>query len=148
MVKVLMLAVVMLAIGGGGAFFYVQNMAAPAAEGEAAEAAPEKKAKPVYWAFEPAFVVNLPDGAYMRYLKVDVNLMMRDPTLAEALDLHTPVLRNRLLMLFSSADYQSLMARSGKEALQAAALAEVNAQLEDVGVAPVEALYFTNFVLQ
>ena len=45
---------------------------------EAAEADKQAQAEPVYWAFEPAFVVNLPDGAYMRYLKVDLALMTRD----------------------------------------------------------------------
>lgn len=143
--KLLMGLLFAAAVGGGGGWYYFTQLAPP--PGEAAE--PER-VEPVYWAFEPAFVVNLPDGAYMRYLKVDLTLMTRDPKLPELLDRHAPLLRNELLMLFSNADYEALLAAEGKERIRREAIASLNARLVDLGAAEggIENLYFTSFVMQ
>lgn len=144
--KMLMGLLFLAAVGGGGGWYYLTQMA-PA---EAAEAETERRAPPIYWSFEPAFVVNLPDGAYMRYLKVDLALMTRDAELPAALEQHTPLLRNELLMLFSNSDYEALLSADGKEALRTSAIDSLNERLIELGAAEgaIENLYFTSFVMQ
>lgn len=150
--KTLAIVVFVAALSAGGAWYYFQHVAATEMA-EGGEQAVAKKADPVYWQFEPAFVVNLPDGAYMRYVKLDIALMVHDADLPALLEKHLPVLRNAILMLVSSASYEDLLSLEGKEGLRAAILAALNAQLVELGViadpaAGIQALYFTNFVMQ
>lgn len=151
--KTLAIVVFVAAMSAGGAWYYFQHVASnPAAEGSE-EDAPKAKAEAVYWQFEPAFVVNLPDGAYMRYVKLDIALMMHDMELPLVLEKHLPVLRNAILMLVSDATYEDLLTLEGKEALRTAIIDALNAQLVDLGVIKeaaegIQALYFTNFVMQ
>lgn len=146
LMKMLMGLLFAAAVGGGGGWYYFTQMAPV----EAADAEAEKRAPPIYWSFEPSFVINLPDGAYMRYLKVDLALMTRDAKLPAALEQHTPLLRNELLMLFSNAEYERLLSAEGKEALRAEAISSLNARLVELGAAEggIENLYFTSFVMQ
>jgi len=151
--KTLAIVVFVAALSAGGAWYYFQQVATnPAAEGGEKEA-PKPKAEAVYWQFEPAFVVNLPDGAYMRYVKLDIALMVHDAELPAVLDKHLPVLRNAILMLVSDATYEELLSLEGKEALRAAILGTLNAQLVELELIAepadgIQALYFTNFVMQ
>lgn len=144
--KLLMGLLFAAAVGGGGGWYYFTQMAPV----EASEAETVKRADPIYWPFDPAFVVNLPDGAYMRYLKVDLALMTRDVQLPAMLEKHAPLLRNELLMLFSNAEYEKLLNAEGKESLRADAISSLNARLVELGAAEggIEDLYFTSFVMQ
>jgi flagellar FliL protein len=59
------------------------------------------------------------------------------------------VIRNALVLLFSSQDYSILSDAAGKQKLQAQALEAVRKILEKrLGRPGVEALYFTSFVMQ
>ncbi|MFN7550779.1 MAG: flagellar basal body-associated FliL family protein, partial [Pseudomonadota bacterium] len=63
--------------------------------------------------------------------------------------LHTPAIRDRLLLLFGTKTAEELAAREGRETLRLMALAEANkVMLEETGKDAVEALYFTSFVTQ
>jgi flagellar protein FliL len=60
-----------------------------------------------------------------------------------------PVIRNALVMLFSSQTYAGLSDTSGKVKLQAQALDAVRKVVADkIGKPDVDALYFTSFVMQ
>lgn len=144
--KLLMGLLFAAAVGGGGGWYYFTQVE----QVEASEAETVKRADPIYWSFEPAFVVNLPDGAYMRYLKVDLTLMTRDVQLPVTLEKHAPLLRNELLMLFSNAEYEKLLSAEGKESLRAEAIRSLNVRLVELGAAEggIEDLYFTSFVMQ
>lgn len=134
--------VLMLLGGGGGAFWFLHGRAK-------AQAAPEVQAPPQYIALDPAFVVNLADTDAVRYLQADVQLLTRDKATAEAVELHRPSIRNRLLLLFGQQSSQQLNGRSGKERLQQSALTEVRAVLKAQGAADkVDALLFTSLVTQ
>lgn len=136
-------AVVVLAGGGAGAYFAL----AGGGEAKKAEAAAPLPAQ--YYALTPAFVVNLADTGSTRYLQADVQLMTRDAETLAALALHTPAIRNRLLLLFGSQREAQVADRAGKEALQKKALAEVRAALKAEKAADkVDALYFTSLVTQ
>lgn len=141
--------VLLLVVAGGAGWWFMQSRAAP--EGKAAEAAKAAPTRPPaqYYPLEPAFVVNLADTDAVRYLQADVQIMTRDPATAAALELHTPAIRNRLLLLFGQQSAEQLAQRSAKERLQEKALAEVVAVLRAEAAADkVEAVLFTSLVTQ
>lgn len=156
-----LVTVLLLALAGTGAWawFAVANAkstAAPGAEeGTAghggAEAAPAggKRGPAIYFALDPAFVVNLADPDLVRYLQADVQLMTRDPATAAAIELHAPAIRNRLLLMFGQHTAAQLSQRAAKERLQESGRDEVRSLLKAEGApAAVEAMYFTSFVTQ
>lgn len=126
--------------GGGGAFALLRHDAPPAAK-------PLGPAQ--YIALEPSFVVNLADPGSVRYLQTDVQLLTRDAETAEAIKLHAPIIRNKLLLLFGQQTSAQLDGRGGKEKLQTQALAEVKNTLKAQQAAnKVDALLFTSIVIQ
>lgn len=135
------LALVAVVSAGGGVAFWFLKPSAPAT------AKPPGPAQ--YIALEPAFVVNLADEGGARYLQADVQLQIRDADTASAVALHTPIIRNKLLLLFGQQTSQQLTGRNGKEQLQAQALAEVKKTLKAQHAAnQVDALLFTSIVIQ
>lgn len=151
----IIIAVVVAAGAGGGIAWFMSKKAAPAEPGAEvpaaaeAHAAPPPGAKPEYIALEPPFVVNLADASGDRYLQVEVQLMGRTPKIGDTVKEHMPVIRNRLLLLFSQQTTETLRSREAKEKLQTDALKEVQAVLtEATGSTGIEAVYFTSFVTQ
>lgn len=104
---------------------------------------------PTYISLDPPFVVNIERPGRRGYLQVTIMVMTREPALADALQKHDPVIRNNLLMLFGSKQWQEIDGRDGRERLRHEALAEINLVLEE-NEAPgmLEELYFTGFVMQ
>jgi flagellar FliL protein len=142
--------IVVAAAAGGGIWYLIgKKSAAPAAAPKAA-ATGALPAAALYFALDPAFVVNLngpADGP--RYLQVEVQLMTRDPVALKNLESNAPAIRSRLLMLFSQVQPQDIADRPGKEKLQAQALAEVQKLMKaETGNKGAEALLFTSFVTQ
>jgi flagellar FliL protein len=59
------------------------------------------------------------------------------------------MIRNELVLLFSSKTYAALNTREGKEELQSQALASVRSVLQkEAGTQDVEAVFFTSLVMQ
>lgn len=139
-------------VGAGVAFFLSRGAEKPEPSSEvpADAAAPAEPSAPAqYLALDPPFVVNLADTSGDRYLQVEVQLMSRTPKMEETLKQHMPVIRNRLLLLFSQQTVEGVRSREAKEQLQADALKEVQAVLtEATGKPGIDALYFTSFVTQ
>lgn len=150
----------LLAIGlsVGGTLFFLGKDDKPKAdkEGEevvAEEGAEDKAAKAkqlaLYEPMIPAFITNYNLNGKQRYMQVTVALMARDEKQLEALKVHMPMLRNQLVMLFSSQDFASLMTPVGKEMLRQQATAKVQELAKkETGNLVVEQVLFTNFVLQ
>lgn len=134
---------VMVGAGGGTAFVMLRSDHAK----PKAEQTPRGPAQ--YIPLEPAFVVNLADAGDAKYLQADVQLLTRDPKTAEAITLHMPLIRNRLVLLLGQQTAAQLNGREGKEQLQAQALNEVKSVLK-AQQAPnhVDALLFTSLVIQ
>lgn len=117
-------------------------------EKPAEEAAQEQKPA-VYFAFDPPLIVNFDDGQAVRFLQLQIEVLARDPKVVDAVKLHSPVIRNNLLMLLNGRDYKALMNREGKEALRQECLKEVQRILaKETGKPGIEDLYFTSFVVQ
>ncbi|MCF7202757.1 flagellar basal body-associated protein FliL [Pseudomonas oligotrophica] len=142
----------LLAIGlsiGGTVFFLGRDEATPDAAAEQAAGAPDGKQAAVYEPLAPAFIVNFAHNGRQRYMQVSVALMSRDQLALDALKQHMPLLRNRLVMLFSGQDFAALMTPVGKEMLRQQATSTVQELAQkEIGKLAVEQVLFTNFVLQ
>lgn len=132
---------------GGTAFMLLRG-------GEDTEAVSSEPAAPVrqaavYHPLDPAFVVNYQHSGRQRFMQVSVVLLGRDAAKMQQLALHNPLIRNQLVMLFSSEDFSNLQSVDGKEALRERATMTVQALLEkEIGDPVIESVLFTNLVLQ
>lgn len=134
-----------------GATFFLLGGTGSHGEQDMAEGAEESKpmAPPVYLSLDPPFVVNFQYGSGVRYLQVAVEVMSRDPKGIEAVQQHMPAIRNNLVLLFSSLDFESISTREGKEKVRASVLDDIQKLLqENTGEPGIEAVYFTSFVMQ
>jgi len=121
------------------------------AEGEEGENG--KAAAPLYVALDPAFVVNFQDKQHRtKFLKAEISVVAKSPTVQEAITAHMPAVRNGVVMLLSRQIYEDLMTSEGKEKLRSDALAEVQTVMQKqagkkVGTG-VKDLYFSTLVMQ
>lgn len=152
-----LVGVLVLGGGGAGAFLYMKKGAVDAGEqGATAEAGvagdPKGAAAPVavtYLPLDPAFVVNLEDTDVLRFLQVEVQVAIRDAAVGEQIKAHMPLIRNKLMLLFSGQTFANIATRAAKEKLQEQALVEVRAVLEEqTGKPGIDALLFTSLVTQ
>ena len=142
--KTMFAVIAALALLGGGAYVYSRAHAT-----RSAAAAQEPKSPELFLPLDPAFVVNFQDQDSTRYLQVGVTVMTHDPSAVQAMKESDPVIRNALVMLFSSQTYAGLSDIAGKKKLQAEALDAVRKIVADkTGKPDVDALYFTSFVMQ
>ena len=138
--------IALVALAAGGFVFFHMRSAPKAAGG----AATKVKVEEVYLALDPAFVVNFQGDDSTRYLQVGVTVMAHDAAVIQTIKDNDPVIRNALLMLFSSQTLNQLSTTAGKQKLQSEALAAVRKIVDDKFGKPggVDALYFTSFVMQ
>lgn len=166
--KLIVAVLLTAALAGGGAYFFFSKQAAGKAasavvaegEGEAAATEGEGDAKDGgkdaaqgaspndFFPLSPQFVVNLNDEEAMRFLQVEVQVIAKKAAAMEAVKLNDPVVRNRLMLLFSSQTYHALLTREGKEKLQLDALAEINRVLDEQKKPHINGVVFTNMVMQ
>lgn len=158
LIVILLVGILILGGGGGAAWYFLVmkgDMVAEADAGmdEADESARKQKKRsnepPLFTGLDPAFVVSFKDQRHARFMQLSVELMSRDPEVIEAIDQYKPMLRNNLLLLFSSQKFEDVITREGKERLLEQSLEEVNNTLsKEAGIGGVEAVYFTSFVAQ
>lgn len=107
---------------------------------------------PHYLTLDPPFIVNFVHRGSLRYLQLSLDLMYHDPAIIARVQEHMPQVRNDLILLFSSQDFETLSTLEGKEKLRADILLAVN---KAIGVDPANPgpaaggqVYITNFVMQ
>ena len=109
----------------------------------------------------PNFTINFTVNGRQRYLQAAITLLYRDPALESLLTLHMPAIRNGLVMLLSSKNFDELQTPEGKEQLKLDALVVIQNLLkkeqdalvasgttEGLPAGNVEQVLFTNFVMQ
>lgn len=145
----LVVSLVMSSAVGAGVYFMLQSDdTSDATEQTEGEEQAEPSGPPIYHELEDSFIVNLSEQPG-RFLQVSVQLMTRNEEVVDAVDRHMPILRNNLLILFSTQTLEDISTREGKEALRVAALEEVKAILEKRGEPnDVEEVFFTSLVVQ
>lgn len=104
-----------------------------------------------YVPLQPSFVVNFgaSDNGSLQFVKADVAVRVTGQDAAAAARYHLPALRNALVLLLSRQDEATVSTGSGREAIRAEALAELQSILEaEEGKPYIEDVLFTNFLVQ
>ena len=141
----LIISVVMILVFGAGGFlgwnWYSQRKAKAALtdqkQGEAANIIYPLK----------SFIVNLVDknGVGNRYLKVSLELEIKDEKVKETVETNIAQLRDTILLLLSSRSLKDINTLEGKLELKQTLLSRMNRVL---GEGVVQRIYFTEFVVQ
>jgi len=122
---------------------------APEEEIVLAAAEPEHLDPAIYVSLDPPFVVSFqaPDGQH--YLQLTLQAMTRTKKVIEAVQTHSPAIRNSFLLLLSSFDINTLDTVEGKQKLRAEMLQAANEILaQNRAPGEIEELYFTSLVTQ
>jgi len=115
---------------------------------EEEEGAPKK---PIYYAMEPAFVVNINEGGRRtHFMQITVQLMSRSQEVIDKVEANQPPLRDAMIMLLAHQTGETMRSVQGREKVRQEALEDVRKVMEKVaGVKKgIEAVYFTDFVIQ
>ncbi len=117
--------------------------------GEGAEPEPEVKKPAIYFPLKPPIIVNFQARGRQRFLQAEVSIMAREDDVIEAVEIHMPMIRNSLVLMFGGQVYEELQTEEGRELLRQQALEELQRIMEkEIGKPGVEKLLFTNFVMQ
>ncbi|MFT7388295.1 MAG: flagellar FliL protein [Candidatus Endobugula sp.] len=109
----------------------------------------DAKGYAIYFPLKPAIVVNFQARGRQRFLQADVTLMMRDNEVVEAIETHMPMIRNALVLKFSSQTYEDMQTEQGRERLRRESLEELQKiMLQEIDKTGIEKLLFTSFVMQ
>ncbi len=153
---VIIVAALLLLGGGAGAGLYFIGALGPDEkvvseddEDYEEEEEEETRAEAIYVDLHPAFTVNLQGKSKARFLQASVQVLTREPKVEEQIKQHSPMIRNKLVMLFSGKTSQELRTVEGKETLQNEARSAIDGVLKtENGKGGVEAVFFTSFVMQ
>jgi flagellar FliL protein len=121
MVLIMVVAILVLGLSGGGAWFYLSKKNAPHDDEEVAHVAP--KGPPTYLPLEN-MVVNLADLGGEKVAQVGVTLELADAKAPDKVKVYMPAIRSGILMLLSQRTSEELLLREGKEKLAADILVE------------------------
>jgi len=117
-------------------------------EEEEQEAEPREKRHSIYVTVGKLLAAVDHEGA-TRYIQAEVDLVGYDKEVMDDAQHNVPALRNRLLLLFSSQNFDDVRTIPGRERLRLESLKAVNDVLE---LGPkgdkIEDVYFTAFVIQ
>jgi len=103
----------------------------------------------VYHKFKPAFVVNFEDKGKLRFLQIDLSVATKLPSVIDALTTHEPVIRNNLVLLYSSKTAVELNSLEGKESLRKQTRESIQKiMMENIGKPGIDEVFFTGFVVQ
>ena len=144
LIIIIALAVLVLAVAGGATFFLMGGDA----NEDAGEEAEVVIAPAIYLDLSPAMLATLSVDGKQRYMQVSLNVMSRDQAALDAVEYHMPFIRSKLNSVYGGVDFKMAQTIEGKEALRDETLKVINGVLESEGEALIEAVYFTNFVMQ
>ncbi|UTW48943.1 flagellar basal body-associated FliL family protein [Bacterioplanoides sp. SCSIO 12839] len=114
---------------------------------EVVEEEPEIPAQ--YVVLKPEFVVSFQVGTRQRFLQASIEVMTRKQTIVDALTLHEPMIRNDIIRIMGEQDFNQLRTAEGRVALQQQLLKHLQMSMKrEAGSSEVEAVLFTNFVMQ
>jgi flagellar FliL protein len=106
--------------------------------------APGAKKTIAIYPLEP-FIVNIHDGANLRYLKIKLDFEIANPAAKEELDPFQAPLRDAILVLLSGKNLEEISVTDGKNKLRDEVMATV---AKVVPPGKISRVYFTDFVVQ
>ncbi|MET4694697.1 flagellar basal body-associated FliL family protein [Endozoicomonas lisbonensis] len=105
--------------------------------------------KPVYYEMEPVVVNVSRTGASNRYFKVKPVLVVSHDSSFKEIKHYSPVIRSRLIALYSRESVEGLLAEDGFDSLREKSLAEVHGVIgSNDGVHSVSEVLFNEYVIQ
>lgn len=167
---IVIIAIVVLLLGGGagGYFFFMHKPAGDEhgkhdehGEKKAEESHPAEEEKAdeheqdpaahaeVYYQITEPLLVNFPPNASAKIIKISVTVLVKGEANVAVMKKHEPMIRNNLLMAISSVGADKAKTLEGKKELQTMMQNEVGKVMELMTKKnPVQAVYFTDFVMQ
>ncbi|MBU6949873.1 flagellar basal body-associated protein FliL [Hahella sp. HN01] len=116
---------------------------------EGGEPAAPVKAEAIYYDMRPPLVVTFDYKGKQRFLQASISLLTRNQGVLDGVELHMPVIRNRLINLYSGKDFEGVQTDQGRQDLLSESKEVINTALKEQGVnGEIEQVLFTNFVLQ
>ena len=139
-IKLAILGIIVVALGAGGYVGWIKFFKKPAPE---ASHKVELEKKLIHdW--EP-FLVNLADAGGKRYLKVTMKLELSGAKVEEELVKRNFEMRDSVIMVLSSKEYEDIASPSGKTRLKQEVTGRLNKIFKD---GQVKEIYFTEFIVQ
>jgi len=153
MKKIIIIVVALLVVGGGAAAFFLMGgeSAEEGAEGESAkveEVVEEEEQDPIYHEVVKDFVATFEDGDGIRYLQLSLQVMSYQQEAIDRVDANLPAVKNSIIMLISSQNYDDLKTNEGKDSLRKEILSSVRKVARLKSGQKLEDVLFTGFVLQ
>ena len=151
LIIIILLVLVVLGAGGGAAaFFLLGGDDEDVTDEEVVEEVIEEPEIPAqYIKLKPEFVISFQVGTRQRFVQTSIEIMTRQQSIVDALELHEPMIRNEVIRIISSQDFTALRTGEGRSSLQESlkeALVEI--MQTEAGSEGIEAVLFTNFVMQ
>lgn len=144
LMKIVILVVILAVLGGGGFFGYLKFFKKAQPEGEQAHAPSGKQEKQVIYDWDP-LLVNLADPGGKRYLKLGMKMELNNDHVLEEVKNRGFQLKDSMLMILSSKEFDDIATPSGKQALKQEIIAQVNKIIKQ---GQVKDVYFTDFIVQ
>ncbi len=147
MMLIVIISLVVAAVGGFTVWKFVLQKPVEVETEKAGETTDQEAADTeAEWIMEPLdpFIVNLFDGKGVRYLKVKVEIQIKE-TDKEFIKKMTPKTRNSLIILLSSKKYSEIGSIEGKVRLRQEILYRLHRIL---GEGKIKDVFFTDFVVQ
>mgnify|MGYP001154540436 CR=1 FL=1 len=156
LIIIIVAAVLVVGIGVGAALFLMGGDDDTADEEvvaeEEAEAAPAgpSDGPAIYVKLKPEFIVNYQVGPRQRYLQIYMEAMTRNPAIAEALEMHSPMIRSSIINLLSQQEFEYLRTAEGRAGIREQVTEEIRRLVaQETGIEEgLEQILFTNYVMQ
>lgn len=159
LIIIIVAAVLVVGVGVGAALFLMsgdddsaesdETVSEEEAAAEAAPAAPVS-GPAIYVKLKPEFIVNYQVGPRQRYLQIYMEAMTRNPAIAEALEMHSPMIRSSIINLLSQQEFEYLRTAEGRAGIREQVTEEVRRLIaQETGIEEgLEQILFTNYVMQ
>lgn len=139
----IIVGVILIAASIGGTLFFLGG------GGGEEEVVEEPDPEAIYYALQPKFKTNYEVNGRQRLFQLAISLMTREQDVIDALTLHAPTIKGKLVILLSGQDFKTLQTPDGRESLRQQCLESVQAIMnQEIGKPGVEKILFTDFVMQ
>lgn len=147
---IIILLIALVAVGAAaGVTWFLLTGDSEEVVAEQTESAEPGKGPAEYYKFREPLVVTFSVGKKQRFLQAHITLLTRQEGVYSGLELHLPVLQNRLLNAFGEKDFMAIQTHEGRIGMQEEAKQIVNEVLTEQGVTgEIEQVLFTNLVMQ
>jgi flagellar FliL protein len=139
LLKLIILVVLLAALGGGGFFAYLKFFKGAGHEEKLPEVEQNVSQE------MGTFLVNLADPGGKRYLKVTMQFELTGAKVGAELAKRNIEVRDMIIMLLSSKEYEEIGSASGKMTLKKELITRLNKMMHD---GQVKEIYFTEFLIQ